>query len=39
MKEYQETDAFREFKEAVERESERIADLEQFLDKFINLGC
>lgn len=39
MKEYQETDAFREFKEAVERESERVADLEQFLDKFINLGC
>lgn len=39
MKEYQETDAFREFKEEVERESERIAELEQFLDKLINLGC
>lgn len=39
MKEYQETDAFREFQEEVERESKRIAELEQLLDKFINLGC
>ena len=39
MKEYQETNAFREFQEEVERESKRIAELEQFLDRFINLGC